>query len=269
MLAGLVLTLLVVTAALVGPWLSPHDPISIDVMKRTQGPTGSNLLGTDELGRDVLTRLLVGGRVSLQVGFMAVGIAILFGVPLGVIGGFYGGKLDSCITRALDALLAFPAILLALAIVAVLGPSLRNAMIAIGIVNIPAFARLTRASVISIKSKEFVESAISIGASNSRLMFRTILPNCLSPLLIQASVTLVDAIITEAALSFLGLGIQPPAPSWGSMLAASRVYLTETPTYAFSVGLTLTALVLGMSLLGDELRELLDPHTRTSEGGPR
>jgi peptide/nickel transport system permease protein len=244
MLAGLVLTLLVVTAALVGPWLSPHDPISIDVMKRTQGPTGSNLLGTDELGRDVLTRLLVGGRVSLQVGFMAVGIAILFGVPLGVIGGFYGGKLDSCITRALDALLAFPAILLALAIVA-------------------------RASVISIKSKEFVESAISIGASNSRLMFRTILPNCLSPLLIQASVTLVDAIITEAALSFLGLGIQPPAPSWGSMLAASRVYLTETPTYAFSVGLTLTALVLGMSLLGDELRELLDPHTRTSEGGPR
>ncbi len=263
---GGVLALVLIFAALVGPMLWTVDPNQIDVMQRLQKPSAAHPLGTDELGRDLLARLLVGGRVSLWVGFVSVTISVLVGVPLGLRGGYYGGRIDTIIMRCLDAILAFPALLLALAIVAMLGPSLTNAMIAIGIVYVPTFARLTRASVLEVSHADFVDAGRTIGSSDLRLMTRAILPNCLSPLLIQTSVTLVDAVITESALSFLGLGIQLPDASWGSMLAQGRIYLTEVPLYAFSAGVALTALVISLSLLGDELRDLLDPHVQTAQG---
>jgi peptide/nickel transport system permease protein len=264
---GGALGLLVVSVALLAPVVSPHDPIRMDVRHRLAGPSGSHVLGTDELGRDILSRLLAGARVSLYVGVVSVGIALGLGVPLGLLGGFYRGRLDAVIMRLLDALLAFPAILLALAIVAMLKPNLTNAMIAIGIVSIPSFARLSRASVMAVHHFEYVEAARACGASDLYLVLRTILPNCLAPILIQVSVGFADAVVTEAALSFLGLGIQPPTPSWGSMLANGRVYLTDSPLYALSAGTALSVTVLSLSLLGDELRDLLDPQLRSVAGG--
>jgi peptide/nickel transport system permease protein len=266
-LGGGILGLLVVGAALLAPVVSPHDPIRMDVRHRLAGPSATHPLGTDELGRDILSRLLAGARVSLYVGVVSVGIALGLGVPLGLLAGFYRGRLDAVIMRLLDALLAFPAILLALAIVAMLKPNLTNAMIAIGIVYIPSFARLSRASVMAVHHYEFVEAARACGGSDLYLVLRTILPNCLAPILIQISVGFADAVVTEAALSFLGFGIQPPTPSWGSMLATGRVYLTDSPLYALSAGTGLSVTVLSLSLLGDELRDFLDPRLRSVAGG--
>jgi peptide/nickel transport system permease protein len=259
---GVGLFLLIVAVALFAPTIAPYDPSAVHVRDRLQLPSSGYLLGTDELGRDVLSRIMFGSRISLLVGVIAVGIAATAGILLGLASAFYGGIVDSLVMRALDGVLAFPAIILALAIITALGPSAGNAMIAIGIVSIPTFARITRGNVLSLKEKEFVEAARACGATSPYLMLRVLLPNCLSPLLVQASVAFANAILTEAALSFLGLGVQPPTPSWGSMLDTGRKYLTQTPWYSFSAGAAIFVAVLSLNLLGDGLRDALDPRSR-------
>jgi peptide/nickel transport system permease protein len=259
---GVGLFLLIVAVALFAPTIAPYDPSAVHVRDRLQLPSSGYLLGTDELGRDLLSRIIFGSRISLLVGVIAVGIAATAGILLGLASAFYGGLVDSLVMRALDGVLAFPAIILALAIITALGPSAGNAMIAIGIVSIPTFARITRGNVLSLKEKEFVEAARACGATSPYLMLRVLLPNCLSPLLVQASVAFANAILTEAALSFLGLGVQPPTPSWGSMLDTGRKYLTQTPWYSFSAGAAIFVAVLSLNLLGDGLRDALDPRSR-------
>jgi peptide/nickel transport system permease protein len=261
MLGG-ILFLMIVVAAVGAEQLAPYDPLQVHVRDRLQLPSATYLLGTDELGRDLLSRVIYGARVSLSVGAVAVLIATMGGVVLGLFGGFFGGGTDAVIMRCMDAVLAFPAIILALAIIAALGPSPVNAMIAIGIVTIPSFARITRGSLLSLKQQEFVEASRASGANSWHLMFRVLLPNSLSPILVQCSVAFASAILTEAALSFLGLGVQPPTPSWGSMLDFGRKYLTQTPWYSVSPGAAIFVAVLSLNLLGDGLRDALDPRLR-------
>jgi len=263
---GLGLTVVLVLLAVLAPWVAPYRPHEIHPIDSLSPPSSRYLLGTDDLGRDVLSRIIYGARVSLSVGAIAIGIAAAAGVSLGLAAGYVGGRLDALIMRVMDALLAFPAILLAIALMAVLGPSLENAMIAIGIINIPAFARITRANVLSIREKEFVEAARALGAWTSYIAVLVILPNCLSPLIVQGSLGLANAILVEAALSFLGLGVQPPEPSWGSMLAFGRNLLAQAPWYATFPGLAIFVTVLGLNFLGDGLREALDPRLRTVQG---
>ncbi len=258
----MLLFILIVVVALFAPTIAPYDPSAVHVRDRLQLPSSGYLLGTDELGRDLLSRIIFGTRISLMVGVIAVGIAATAGILLGLASAFYGGVVDSLVMRALDGVLAFPAIILALAIITALGPSAGNAMIAIGIVSIPTFARITRGNVLSLKEKEFVEASRASGATSPYLMLRVLLPNCVSPLLVQASVAFANAILTEAALSFLGLGVQPPTPSWGSMLDTGRKYLTQTPWYSFSAGAAIFLAVLSLNLLGDGLRDALDPRSR-------
>jgi len=261
-LLGLLLFLLVIFAAVFAPLIAPYDPLKISVRDRLQRPSRMHWLGTDELGRDVLSRIIYGARVSVSVGVVAISIALVVGVPLGMVTGFYGGTLDSLVMRIMDALAAFPAILLALAILSAMGPGIRNAMIAIGIVYLPAFSRVVRGSVLSVKEKEYVEASRACGATDFRLMFKVILPNCLSPVLVHASLGFANAIIIEAALSFLGLGAQPPTPSWGAMLDQGRIFMTQTVWYSISSGMAIFLSVLGLNLVGDGLRDVLDPRLR-------
>jgi peptide/nickel transport system permease protein len=256
---GTVLCLLLVGAALFAPLVAPYDPIALHVQDRLQNPSTTYLLGTDELGRDVLSRLIYGAQTSLAVGAIALAIAASVGTLLGLLGGYIGGSADSVIMRVLDGLLAFPSIILALAIITALGPGLGSAMMAIGIVTIPNFARIVRGSVLSMKQKDFVEAARASGATARYIMLRVVLPNSLSPLLVQASVSFANAVLTEAALSFLGLGVQPPTPSWGAMLEAGRKYLDQTGWYSFSAGAAIFLAVLSLNLVGDGLRDALDP----------
>ncbi len=222
-------------------------------------PSTKYIFGTDEIGRDIFTRILFASRVSMLVGLISTMIGLLVGVTLGLISGYYGGKIDTFINRSLDALLAFPSIILALAVMAMLGPNIYNAMIAIGVVSIPIFARITRNNVLSIKEKEFVEASRSMGAGDGRIMSLVILPNCLSPLLVQFSLTFATAVLTEAALSFLGLGVQPPTPSLGSMLNAGKNFLSQAPLYSIISGGFVFLTVMCLNLLGDGLRDLFDP----------
>jgi len=256
---GIVLFVLLGGAAVFAPLVAPYDPLALHVQDRLQSPSAQYLLGTDELGRDILSRLIFGARTSLAVGAIALVIASTTGTLLGLLGGYVGGTADSVIMRLLDGLLAFPSIILALAIVTALGPGLGNAMLAIGIVTIPSFARIVRGSVLSLKEKEFVEAARASGATTPYLMQRVLLPNCLSPLLVLASVAFANAILAEAALSFLGLGVQPPTPSWGAMLDAGRKYLDQTGWYSFAAGAAIFLAVLSLNLVGDGLRDALDP----------
>lgn len=236
---------------LAGPPLSP--------------PGGVFLLGTDEIGRDLLSRILFAGRISLGVAVGATSLAAAVGLPLGLLSGYFGGRLDSVIMRAMDGLLAFPALLLALAAVSVLGPSIRNIIIAIGLVSVPIFARLARASVLVFKQRDFVEASRVMGASDARILALTILPNCLPPLTVQFTLTFATAVLTEAGLSFLGLGVRPPAPSWGMMLNTGRNVMGLAPLYPVVAGAAVFATVLSLNLIGDGLRDALDPHqfTRT------
>ena len=261
---GLGLTVLLVLVAVFAPWIAPYRPDEIHPIDSLAPPSARYLLGTDDLGRDILSRIVHGARVSLMVG--AIGIAAVAGVPLGLLAGYAGGRLDALAMRLMDALLAFPAILLAIALMAVLGPSLHNAMIAIGVIYIPAFARITRANVLSLREKEFVEAARALGAGGLYIAALVILPNCLSPIIVQGSLGVANAILVEAALSFLGLGVQPPDPSWGSMLAFGRSLLSQAPWYATFPGLAIFVTVLSLNFLGDGLREALDPRLRTAEG---
>jgi peptide/nickel transport system permease protein len=242
--------------------MTPYDPFEIRMRERLQPPSITHWFGTDELGRDVLTRLIYGARISITVGAISILVALSVGVPLGLVSAFYGGFVDTWIMRTMDALAAFPAILLALAIVSVLGPNIRNAMIAIGIVYLPAFSRIARGSVLSVQENDFVEAGRSLGASNLRLMVRTILPNAFAPILVLASLGFANAIIIESALSFLGLGAQAPSPSWGLMLDQGRQFMTQTVWYSVSSGLAIFVTVLGLNLIGDGLRDVLDPRLR-------
>jgi peptide/nickel transport system permease protein len=260
--AGAAMILIMTLAAAFAPWVAPFDPEKQFARDALQGPSGRYWLGTDNVGRDTLSRVIFGARVSLYVGLAAMLIAFVFGAPLGLISGFYRGKLDSVIMRGMDTLLAFPAVLLAIFIVAVLGPSLNNAILAVGIIYIPAFARVTRANVLSMREKEFVEAARCLGATDARIMLGTILPNCLSPLLVQFSLGVGYAMLVEAGLSFLGLGVQPPTPAWGEMVGAARNFITLTPWLITFPGMAIFLAVLAFNFLGDGLREATDPRLR-------
>jgi peptide/nickel transport system permease protein len=260
---GLLVLAVLVLAALFGPALAPHPVNAIDVQGRLQPPGAEHWFGTDELGRDIFSRVLVAAKVSLQVGAIAVSISLVAGVLLGLVAGFYGGKVDDVLMRLMDMLFAFPAILLAIAILAVLGPGLANAMIAIGIVYTPIFARITRASVLSVREEVFVRAARSIGASDVRILRLHILPNVLAPIIVQTSLSLAFAILSEAALSFLGLGVQPPQPSWGRMLFDGRGFIEQAWWMGVFPGLAIFVTVLAFNIVGDAARDALDPKQRS------
>ncbi|MGX1615374.1 ABC transporter permease [Micromonospora chalcea] len=260
---GTIVLVLLVVVGLAGPWLAPAGVNDVDVDQMLRPPSGAHPFGTDELGRDVLSRVLVAARVSLQVGAVSVGIALVAGVTLGLFAGYYRGWLDSVLMRCMDVLFAFPVLLLAVAIVAVLGPGLLTAMVAIGVVYTPIFARITRAGVLSVREQVFVRAAVSIGASDLRIMRRHVLPNIAAPLIVQTSLSLAFAILSEAALSFLGLGIQPPAPAWGRMLFDGRGFVTDAWWLGVFPGAAIFLTVLAFNLVGDALRDVLDPRQLT------
>jgi len=256
---GAFLVALIVIMALFAPWLTHYDPVQASFMTVRQAPSAAHWFGTDELGRDVLSRLLYGARASLLAGVVSVGIAVVLGVPLGLIAGYFGRFVDGVISRIADALLSIPFLILAIALSAFLGPSLTNAMAAIGISAMPRFIRLTRGQAISVRAEEYVEGARAIGLDHARIMLRYILPNVLPPIIVQASLTVASAIIAEASLSFLGLGQLPPAPSWGSMLNTAKDFVSQAPWMSIFPGVAIFLAVLGFNLLGDGLRDALDP----------
>jgi peptide/nickel transport system permease protein len=259
---ALVVILVLVAVALLAPFISPYDPAQQSWAAVRKPPSTAHWFGTDEVGRDVLARVIYGARASLSAGVISVLIAIAIGVPLGLIAGYWGGLVDGLISRFTDAMLACPFLILAIALAAFLGPSLGNAMIAIGVTAMPIFVRLTRGQVLSVKAEDYVEAARAVGNSHWRIAFRHILPNALPQLLVQATLTIAAAIIAEASLSFLGLGQQPPAPSWGSMLNAAQRFLSNAPWMAVWPGLTIFITVLSFNLLGDGLRDALDPRAK-------
>jgi peptide/nickel transport system permease protein len=255
-----VVVTLILLAALAGQ-VAPHDPVRQDLPRALQGPSWRYPLGTDEFGRCVLSRILYGARISLVVGMIATAIGAGAGTLLGLGGGYFP-RLDGLVMRSMDVLLAFPGILLAIAIMAALGPSLPNVMIAVGIRSIPSFARVTRSMVLSLKELEFVQGAHALGAGHPRVLFRHILPNSLSPLLVFSSMQVATAILLAAILSFLGLGVQPPTPEWGKMVSDGRGYLMEAPHVSLFPGLAIFLTVMGFNCLGDGLRDALDPRVR-------
>jgi ABC-type dipeptide/oligopeptide/nickel transport system permease subunit len=259
---GVSIVLVLCAMAIFAPVVSPYPPVEPHPLDRLKPPSAQYPLGTDDIGRDILSRMIYGARVSLVVGAISIGIALAAGVPLGLVAGYYGGMADAIVTRILDGLLAFPAIVLAIALMAVFGPSLYNAMIAIGIIYVPAFSRITRANVLSLREKEFVEAVRAMGARDGHILFKSILPNCLSPIIVQASLAVGYAVLVEASLSFLGLGIQPPDPSWGSMLSQGRNFISQAWWFATFPGLAIFLTVLGLNFIGDGLREALDPRLR-------
>ncbi len=252
--------LLILTA--LAPVIAPY-PYDLLAGPALSPPGREFVLGTDEIGRDVLSRILHAGRISLGVGLGATSVAVAVGLPLGLVSGYFGGGIDSAVMRAMDGLLAFPALLLALAAVSVLGPSIRNIILAIGLVSVPIFARLVRASVLVFKQRDFVEASRAMGASDARILALTILPNCLPPLTVQFTLTFATAVLTEAGLSFLGLGVRPPAPSWGMMLNTGRNVMALAPLYPVAAGAAVFITVLSLNLIGDGLRDALDPHQFT------
>jgi len=262
-MAGLYLVLVLVAVAVMADSLSPYDPIRVTPDAALQAPSGKYLLGTDLLGRDILSRLIHGARISLRVGLVSVGIAAMAGTTLGLLAGFYGRWLDLVVMRLIDLMLAFPNVLLALAIIAILGPSIFNLMIAVGISATPGYARLVRGSVLSAKENVYVEAAVAVGATDGLIIWRHILPNVLAPIIILATLGMAGAILTGAALSFLGLGVQPPTPEWGTMLSDGRNYLRKAWWITTFPGLAIMMTVLAINMLGDGLRDALDPRLKT------
>lgn len=256
---GAVIVTLFVLIALMAPWLAPFDPIKANFLAVRKAPSALYWLGTDELGRDILSRMIWGARTSLLAGCISVMIAILIGVPLGLIAGYWQGIWDGVISRVIEALLACPFLILAIALGAFLGPSLGNAMIAIGLSAMPVFARLTRGQVMAIRNEEYIDGAKAIGLPDRWIVLRYVLPNVMSPILVQATLAIASAIITEASLSFLGLGQQPPNPSWGAMLNTAKGFLEQAPWMSVFPGLAIFLIVQGFNLLGDGLRDALDP----------
>lgn len=262
-IAGLIVIAVFLFVGIFAPLISPYDPLEQVIEMRKAAPfTEGHLLGTDDLGRDMLSRLLYGARISMIIGVVSVGIALFFGLLIGVVSGYYGGWFDKIVMRIIDIMLAFPYVLLTIVIVAILGPSLTNAMIAIGISQIPRYVRLVRASVLAEKENDYVTAERSIGASDLELMFGSILPNCLAPISVQATLGVGEAILSSAALSFLGLGAQPPTPEWGLMIASSREFITSAWWIVTFPGIATLFAVLGFNLFGDGLRDILDPKLR-------
>jgi peptide/nickel transport system permease protein len=261
-LLGLVVVLLFIALAVFAPWVSPQDPIATSWSAIRQAPSAQHWFGTDDIGRDVLSRVIWGTRASLLAGVVSVSIALLIGVPLGLLAGFVGGWIDGVISRVTDAFLACPFLILAIALAAFLGPSLTNAMVAIGISAAPIFVRLTRGQVLGVKVEDYVEAARAVGNPPLRIALRHILPNIVAPLMVQATLAIAAAVIAEASLSFLGLGQQPPAPSWGSMLNTAKNYVDNAPWMAIWPGAAIFLRVLSFNLLGDGLRDALDPRQR-------
>lgn len=263
---GSVIILSLGLVALFGRQLAPYDPVGMDFGARFAPPSVEHPFGTDEFGRDVFSRILYGAAVSFQVAFIAVSISATLGVFLGAMAGFYGGWLDEIIMRLMDILFAFPAVLLAITVMAILGRGIENAMIAIAIVYIPIFARVARGAVLSVRGREFVTAARALGQGNTTIIFKHILPNALGPIIVQTSLSLAFAILAEAALSFFGLGTQPPDPSWGRMLSEGRAFLRQAPWMGIFPGLAIMLAVMGFNFFGDGLRDLLDPRMKNLRG---
>ena len=261
---GLVILVMLALTAIFADVIADYDTkvIAQDIKNRLQGPSMEHWCGTDEFGRDIFARLVHGSRVSLVVGLISVSISLLMGGALGAIDGYYGGRVDNVIMRIMDIFLAVPSILLAMTIVAALGTSLINVMLAIGVSGIPGYARIVRASVMSIKDQEFVEASRAIGAKSPTTIFREILPNCLAPIIVQATLSVAGAILSTASLSFIGLGVQPPSPEWGAMLSGGRNYLRDALHLTLFPGLAIVITILALNLLGDGLRDALDPRLK-------
>jgi len=255
---SLVLSFLVVLA-IFADYLAPYDPLKADLSDNLAPPSSRHILGTDELGRDLLSRIIHGARISLHLGLISVGIALTFGILIGAPAGYYGGRLDNVAMRVVDFMLSFPTLILAIMIVAILGPGLTNAMLAVGISLIPEYARLTRSTFLYLRELDFVQAAKMVGASDIRIIFRHILPNSLSPLIVQSTLNVATAILSAAALGFLGLGAQPPIPEWGAMLSRARIYLMVAPHIVLYPGFAIMITVLSLNMIGDGLRDALDP----------
>lgn len=264
-LIGGTLVVLLIGMALLAPWLAPYDPTLVDVARALEPPSPAHLLGTDDLGRDVLSRVIWGSRISLAVGIIAVGIGFTIGVSIGLASGYIGGTFDLIAMRGIDALLAFPALILAISITAALGPRIENAMIAIGVVAVPLYTRLTRGQVLSVREREFVTAARTVGARPLRIVIRHIFPNVTNALVVQATLSIAFAILAEAALSFLGLGAQPPTPTWGGDVNYSQRWLSNLMWWmSFGPGFAIFVAVFAFNFLGDALRDALDPRLRRS-----
>lgn len=248
--------------ALLGPFVAPYDPLDQDIPNRLTAPSWSHLMGTDEFGRDIFSRLLSGAIISFQVGVVSVGLSGVIGVLFGLVAGYFRGKADALISLVMDVIFAFPTILLAIALVTVLGSSLTNVMLAIGIVNAPTFYRVVRGSVLSVRSAQYVEAAVSLGTPAATIMRRHIFPNITAPLIVHASLNFAAAVLAEAALSYLGLGNRPPSPSWGLMVSSAYGFLDQAPWATLFPGIAIALIVLGFNLLGDGLRDALDPRLR-------
>lgn len=259
---GAAVVLLVILVALLAPWLAPYDPSTQILERRLESPSAAHPLGLDELGRDILSRLLWGARVSVTVGLAVVGLAGSLGTLIGAVAGYLGGRIDTLLMRLTDVFFAFPGILLAIALVAVLGPALEHVVLALVVIGWTGYARLVRGQVLQVREQEFVLAARTVGLSRSRIVWKHVLPNVLPVLLVQASLGMAGAILAEAGLSFLGLGIQPPTPSWGAMINAGRSHLLDAPHLTLFPGLAIVITVLGLSFLGDSLSRGLDPHGR-------
>ncbi len=260
-LGGVIISVILI-CAIFAPWIAPFSPYDLDYMAMLQGPGATHWLGTDEIGRDILSRIIYGARISMQVAFIAAGIGLVFGAVIGVTAAYFGGIVDMILMRFMELLFSFPAILLAVVLMASLGTSVLNAMIAIGIVFIPGFSRLARAATEVVLREQYVESARAIGMSHVRILLREIMPNIVAPLLVEAAVAFSYAILLESALSFLGLGAQPPEPTWGNMLNTGRGFMAQSAIMSIAPGMAIFLTVIGFNLVGDGLRDALDPHMK-------
>lgn len=261
-LVGLSILAILVIVAIFADFIAPYKYDKQNLQAAFQFPSSKHIFGTDEFGRDIFSRIIYGSRISLEVGFIAVSISVIIGGLLGAVAGYYGGNVDNFIMRSMDVLLAIPQILLAISIVAALGPGLTNLMIAVGISSIPGYARIVRASVLSIKDQEFIEAAKAAGSSDTRIIFKHIIPNCMAPIIVQATIGVAIAILTAAGLSFIGLGIQPPIPEWGAMLSGGRGYIRDYWYMTMFPGLAIVLTIFALNVLGDGLRDALDPRLK-------
>jgi len=260
--AGAVILIVLITMCMLAPVIAPYDYDDQDISRKFLKPCAEHICGTDNLGRDVYSRLLYGGRISLMVGFISAPVAAILGVALGAIAAFYGGKLDNVVMRILDIFMALPQTLLAIAISAMIGTGIQSAILAVTIANIPRYARLVRGPILAVKNEEYVEAAFAIDAKDPRIIFKHILPNVLSPIIVQITMGVGNAITMAAALSFLGLGVQPPFPEWGAMLSASRIYILEHAYLVTFPGLCIGLVVVALNLMGDGLRDAMDPRLK-------
>ena len=259
---GAAIVLVAAIAAVIGPWVMPYDPAAQQLALRLEGPGAVHWFGLDELGRDIFARVLAGARISMLVGLVVVGVSSTVGIALGSVAGYFGGRVDEAISRLIDILLAFPGLLLAIALVAVLGPSLTNVVLALSLIGWVGYARLVRGQVLRARELEFVQAARALGATTVRILVRHVIPSTLPAVTVQATLGMGGAILAEAALSFLGLGVQPPTPSWGTMLSYGRGHLLDAPHLTIFPGIAIATLVFGFNFLGDGLRDRLDPATQ-------